>query len=115
VQNLVPLNIIARDPVHNQSILLPYETDTVVMDTRCTQAQLILGYVFEDVMLLEEALTAAGNRRLDAAGKFTYQGNASLGFLGDAILQAGIGIESRQMGLSKGKILRLTPEAEFES
>lgn len=82
----------------------------MAMNARCVQAQSLMEYEFEDVALLQEALTAAGNPRLDATGRANFEGNRSLAFIGDGLIMVKVGIASHQAGSSKG-ILSLSNEA----
>lgn len=72
------------------------------MSTRCGNVEIMIGYQFHDRAILQEALTAPGNRRMTLDGKTTFEGNTGLAIIGDATLRLVNGVTSRQMGLSKG-------------
>lgn len=72
------------------------------LNARCVRAQAIIEYEFDDVAHLQEALTAAGNPRLNGDGRTNFHGNASLAFIGDGLIRVKVGVASQSMGSSKG-------------
>ncbi len=73
------------------------------MDSKVQAAMTIIGYTFNDPLIVWEALNAAGSNVMRAGGRVFLDGNKRLALLGDSILKSALLDDWYIIGQTRGE------------